>query len=102
VALGISRRFLSRHRRETLSENQSFDPAPSESSMKLNVVDLKGRLTARPNEAAELLGVSRRSIERAIRDGRLRSTKTIGGRLIVAGDVAALAEPPQETLPIAA
>ena len=67
----------------------------------LNVIDLKTRLTVRPNEAAELLGVSRRSIERAIRDGRLRSTKTIGGRLIVAADVLAIAEP-QETLPIAA
>jgi excisionase family DNA binding protein len=68
----------------------------------LNVIDLKTRLTVRPNEAAELLGVSRRSIERAIRDGRLRSSKTIGGRLIVAADLLALAEPPTETLPIAA
>jgi excisionase family DNA binding protein len=38
----------------------------------MNVIGLKTRLTIRPNEAAELLGVSRRSIERAIRDGRLR------------------------------
>jgi excisionase family DNA binding protein len=53
--------------------------------------DIASRLTVRPNEAAALLGVSRRSIERAIRDGRLRSTKTIGGRLIVAADVLALA-----------
>jgi excisionase family DNA binding protein len=53
--------------------------------------DIAGRLTVRPNEAAALLGVSRRSIERAIRDGRLRSTKTIGGRLISAEDVTRLA-----------
>jgi excisionase family DNA binding protein len=53
--------------------------------------DIKTRLTVRPNEAAALLGVSRRSIERAIRDGRLRSTRTIGGRLIVAADVLSLA-----------
>jgi hypothetical protein len=33
--------------------------------------DIKTRLTVRPNEAAALLGVSRRSIERAIRDGRV-------------------------------
>ena len=55
--------------------------------------DIKTRLTVRANEAAALLGVSRRSIERAIRDGRLRSTRTIGGRLIVAADVLALAAP---------
>jgi excisionase family DNA binding protein len=55
--------------------------------------DINARLTVRPNEAAALLGVSRRSIERAIRDGRLRSTRTIGGRLIVAADVLALATP---------
>jgi excisionase family DNA binding protein len=53
--------------------------------------DISKRLTVRPNEAAALLGVSRRSIDRAIRDGRLRSTKTIGGRLIVAADVLSLA-----------
>jgi excisionase family DNA binding protein len=53
--------------------------------------DISKRLTVRPNEAAALLGVSRRSIERAIRDGRLRSTRTIGGRLIVAADVLSLA-----------
>jgi excisionase family DNA binding protein len=53
--------------------------------------DITNRLTVRPNEAAALLGVSRRSIERAIRAGCLRSTKTIGGRLIVAADVLSLA-----------
>ena len=53
--------------------------------------DISKRLTVRPNEAAALLGVSRRSIERAICAGRLRSTKTIGGRLIVAADVLSLA-----------
>jgi excisionase family DNA binding protein len=68
----------------------------------LNVIDIQTRLTLRPNEAAALLGISRRSVERAIADGRLRSTKTFGGRLIVAADVRALAEPMQETLPIAA
>ena len=47
----------------------------------ITLPDIKARLTVRPNEAAALLGVSRRSIERAIRDGRLRSTKTIGGPL---------------------
>jgi len=41
--------------------------------------DISKRLTVRPNEAAALLGVSRRSIERVVREGRLRSTKTIGG-----------------------
>jgi excisionase family DNA binding protein len=55
--------------------------------------DIKTRLTVRPNEAAAVLGVSRRSIERAIRDGRLRSTRMIGGRLIVAADVLALGAP---------
>jgi excisionase family DNA binding protein len=59
----------------------------------MNVADLKGRLTVRPNEAAALLGVSRRSIERALTAGKLKSTKTIGGRLIVAADVWALAHP---------
>jgi excisionase family DNA binding protein len=68
----------------------------------LNVIDLNTRLAVRPNEAAALLGVSRRSIERAIRDGRLRSSKTIGGRLIVAADVLAMANPMPSTLPIAA
>ena len=63
----------------------------------MNVIDIKTRLTIRPNEAAALLGVSRRSIERAIRDGRLRSTKTIGGRLIVAADILAFAQPSQDT-----
>jgi excisionase family DNA binding protein len=53
--------------------------------------DIARRLAVRPNEAAALLGVSRRSIERAIRAGRLRSTKTIGGRLILAEDVMHLA-----------
>ena len=55
------------------------------------VPDIANRLTVRPNEAAALLGVSRRSIERAITAGRLRSTKTIGGRLIVATDLLLLA-----------
>jgi excisionase family DNA binding protein len=41
--------------------------------------DISKRLTVRPNEAAALLGVSRRSIDRAIREGRLRSTKTSAG-----------------------
>jgi excisionase family DNA binding protein len=54
-------------------------------------MNIASRLTVRPNEAAALLGVSRRSIERAIRDGRLRSTKTIGGRLISAKDVLRMA-----------
>ncbi len=52
---------------------------------------LAGRLTLRPNEAAALLGVSRRSIERAIASGKLRSTRGPGGRLIRAADVYALA-----------
>jgi excisionase family DNA binding protein len=56
-------------------------------------LDISKRLTVRPNEAAALLGVSRRSIERAIRrDRRLRSTKTIGGRLVSAEDVIRLAD----------
>ena len=57
----------------------------------MNAIDLKTRLTLRPNEVAEILGISRRSVERALKDGRLRSIKTIGGRLIVAADVLALA-----------
>jgi excisionase family DNA binding protein len=65
----------------------------------MNVVDLKTRLTIRPNEAAELLGVSRRSIERAIRDGRLRSSKTIGGRLITASSLLALIDNDSSTSP---
>jgi excisionase family DNA binding protein len=68
----------------------------------LNVIDLNTRLAVRPNEAAALLGISRRSVERAIRDGRLRSSKTVGGRLIVAADVLAMANPTPDTLPIAA
>jgi excisionase family DNA binding protein len=65
----------------------------------MNVIDLKTRLTIRPNEAAELLGVSRRSIERAIRDGRLRSSKTIGGRLITASSLLALIDNESSTSP---
>jgi excisionase family DNA binding protein len=68
----------------------------------LNVIDLNTRLAVRPNEAAALLGISRRSVERAIRDGRLRSSKTIGGCLIVAADVLAMVNPTPEILPIAA
>ena len=68
----------------------------------LNVIDLNARLAVRPNEAAALLGISRRSVERAIRDGRLRSSKTIGGRLIVADDVKAMLIPREEIPPIAA
>jgi excisionase family DNA binding protein len=67
----------------------------------MNVIDIKTRLTLRPNEAAALLGVSRRSVERMLRDGRLRSTKATG-RLIVAADVLALVVPRQEIPPIAA
>jgi excisionase family DNA binding protein len=67
----------------------------------MNVIDIKTRLTLRPNEAAALLGVSRRSVERMLRDGQLRSTKATG-RLIVAADVLALVVPRQEIPPIAA
>jgi excisionase family DNA binding protein len=65
----------------------------------MNVENLKERLTVRPNEAAALLGVSRRSIERAIRAGHLRSTRTVGGRLISAVDVMRLAGVDATTAP---
>jgi excisionase family DNA binding protein len=40
------------------------------------VTELETRLTVRAEEAAAMLGVSRRSVERMLRDGRLRR---IGG-----------------------
>jgi excisionase family DNA binding protein len=40
------------------------------------------RIAYRPAEAAKLLGVSRKTIHRRIAEGKLASTKELGGRLI--------------------
>jgi excisionase family DNA binding protein len=48
------------------------------------------RLAYRVSEVAAMLGVSRSTVERAIADGRLKSTKTLGTRLVRADSVAAL------------
>jgi excisionase family DNA binding protein len=45
------------------------------------------RLAYRVEEACTLLGVCRRTIERAIADGRLKSSKRLGVRLIDARSV---------------
>jgi excisionase family DNA binding protein len=48
------------------------------------------RLAYRVDEACALLGVSRDTIERAVKDGRLRSSKRLGRRLIDARSIEAL------------
>ena len=48
------------------------------------------RLSFRVGEVAALLGVSRRTVERAIDDGRLASVKSLGVRLVRADSVYAL------------
>jgi excisionase family DNA binding protein len=45
----------------------------------MRTTELENRLTVRPSEAAAMLGVSRRTIDRLILDKRLRSTGG-GGR----------------------
>jgi excisionase family DNA binding protein len=50
------------------------------------------RLAYRIDEAMALLGVSRSTVERAIADGRLRSSKKLGVRLIEANSLKALFE----------
>lgn len=45
------------------------------------------RLAYRVDEVAEMLGVGRRTVERAVSDGRLRSSKRLGVRLIDAESV---------------
>jgi excisionase family DNA binding protein len=55
--------------------------------------DENPRLAYRPDEAAKLLGVSRKTIQRRINNGTLVSTKVLGGRLISAESVKALFEP---------
>jgi excisionase family DNA binding protein len=40
------------------------------------------RMALRPAEAAKLLGISRKTIHRRIAEGKLASTKFLGGRLI--------------------
>jgi excisionase family DNA binding protein len=51
------------------------------------------RLAYRTDELARLLGVSRATIERRIKDGTLKTTKILGVRLIDAESVKALFEP---------
>jgi excisionase family DNA binding protein len=51
------------------------------------------RLAYRVDEAAKLLGVHRRTIERWIDDGTLKGFKVVGARLIEAESVKALFEP---------
>jgi excisionase family DNA binding protein len=48
------------------------------------------RLAYRVDEAMAMLGVSRSTIERAIADGRLKSSKKLGVRLIEAASLTAL------------
>ena len=48
------------------------------------------RLAYRVDEACALLGVSRDTIERAVKAGRLRSSKRLGRRLIDARSIEAL------------
>jgi excisionase family DNA binding protein len=48
------------------------------------------RLAYRIDEAMALLGVSRSTVERAIADGRLKSSKKLGVRLIEAQSLRAL------------
>jgi excisionase family DNA binding protein len=54
------------------------------------------RLAYRVDEACALLGVSRDTIERAVKDGRLRSSKRLGRRLIDARSIEALFDEPSE------
>jgi excisionase family DNA binding protein len=58
-----------------------------------NAMSEDPRLAYRVNEAAKLLGVSRRTIERRIKDKTLKTTKMLGVRLIEAESVKALFEP---------
>ena len=51
------------------------------------------RLAWRVDELAKAIGVSRRTIERKIKDGTLKSTKALGARLVLAESVTALFEP---------
>jgi excisionase family DNA binding protein len=51
------------------------------------------RLACRIDEAAKLLGLSRKTIERRIAYGSLASTKRLGTRLVSAASVRALFEP---------
>jgi excisionase family DNA binding protein len=46
-----------------------------------------GRLAYRVDELAKALGVHRRTIERAISSGKLKSTKALGARLVWAESV---------------
>ena len=52
--------------------------------------DVLPRLAYRVDGVAEMLGVCPKTIHRMIRDGRLRSNKTFGVRLVLADSVRAL------------
>jgi excisionase family DNA binding protein len=64
-----------------MSRASSAPPAPDAAPV---------RLAWRVDELAQALRVSRRTIERAIRDGRLVSTRRLGARLVSAESVRAL------------
>jgi excisionase family DNA binding protein len=63
----------------------------SESSVVHLVVDNSRshlpRLSYRPDEAADMLGLSRRSVDRLIASGQLRSIKMLRARLIPAASI---------------
>ena len=50
------------------------------------------RVAYRVDEVAEMLGVCRRTVERAISDGRLIATKRLGATLVQAQSIKALFE----------
>lgn len=50
----------------------------------------EGRIGYRVDELAAALGVSRRTIERRIKDGTLKSTRALGVTLVSAESVAAI------------
>jgi excisionase family DNA binding protein len=72
----VCAKFRARTRKPT-KEDVDDAPAPA-------------RLAYRVDEACALLGVSRDTIERAVKDGRLRSSKRLGRRLIDARSIEAL------------
>jgi excisionase family DNA binding protein len=57
-----------------------------------NSPDPPARLTYRVDEVAAMLGVCRRTVERAIAEGKLEARKVLGVTLIPAASVNALLE----------
>jgi excisionase family DNA binding protein len=56
----------------------------------LNLAPPSSRLAYRVDEVAAMLGVCRRTVERAITDKKLIATKLLGATLITAASVSAL------------